>query len=158
MSDQIARSLENSTPGQPCQNLREDRSKSQKSIHIVNPKTDGISFGKSNPGEFDGLPAQERPYHTYDVPFRGVQKISSASYHFNADHDFYPGPDPENYNSRSAIFRKCLVVSLGDLFNGFCWTLYNNFFDVVKKDYSWNGGSSEDFMKGAVNSFYLAGA
>ena len=84
--------------------------------------------------------------------------MSSASYHFNVDQEYYPGPDPENYRSSGAIWRKCVVVSLGDLFNGFCWTLYNNYFDIVKSKYSWNGSKNEDFIKGAINSFYLAGA
>jgi len=72
--------------------------------------------------------------------------------------DFFLGPDPENYNSKRAIFMKCLIVSLGDLFNGFCWTLYNNFFDVVKTKYDWSESSFINFMKGGVNSFYLGGA
>jgi MFS family permease len=57
------------------------------------------------------------------------------------------------------LYSRIIIVSIGSLINGYCWTLFNNLFSEMAKGYSWNQNPSEkEWFHGLINACYLFGA
>ena len=57
------------------------------------------------------------------------------------------------------LYSRVIIVSIGSLINGYCWTLFNNLWLEMAKGYPWNNNPSEkEWFHGLINACYLFGA
>jgi MFS family permease len=68
-------------------------------------------------------------------------------------------PPPRIYKSKCYIINRILIVCLGSFCYGYTWTLFNNLFHELSRQFTWaNNSEDRNWYHGLINCLYLSGA
>lgn len=68
-------------------------------------------------------------------------------------------PPERIYKSKCYIISRILIVCLGSFCYGYTWTLFNNLFHELSRNFTWAHSSAErNWYHGLINCLYLCGA